>query len=354
MSNIYHIEEIKKRIYYNEALKLPAVLGSLLGTVAANALSIEPCIYGSIPFLSFYYLLYLNNYIQTRKITKTQEVITLQAAYDVILEEIIKLYKTYDFKTPLDAYSLYTYLYHTNKLNLTSSTDSIKRETIWEKGFQGAISLNDHGVCRHIARMFIDINKKLGFPSTFSICTQIGRDIHEIPIILTGEQLKQLYEEMQQNLRDNLPIELPTSEEMLKDSSIIAFHIHEEEIIPPKKELQKGNHAVTIVNDDAHSYYLDAYNQNIYVKDPNEEGYMIDETGSRIYVKTKLNNYYLRTHDQIKIPELPLRTHESMAEEIYASAQVITSNEDIANAFYARIEEPLQEAENAIQLIYKK
>lgn len=277
------------------------------------------------------------------------EIRKMQEIYRSILKKYIEINHTFDFKKPLDVFTLFNFAVRNNFFSITN-----KREMILSKQFDTMLvrelSLNGHGVCRHISAMLTDVYKELGIQSEIGICLtpkiiQVVKPFDEED----KEILKSITEEMQKITQLKINGQPITFDDMIKNPPM---KIVDEQVPPTKKELKNGNHAITLATDDLYTYYLDALNSNVFTgTDAINE--LISEQGTKIKMmptsgKIVNSKYEIKTCE-LKEPA-PM---DFMLQELRIAETKIMKNEDILESFQKDIKDELEEAEELHRLILK-
>lgn len=282
-------------------------------------------------------------------IFKSQEYMRYKKIYQIVLKKYVELNKKLDLKNPLEIFTLFNFAIRNNLFSITDSRICITSKQ-FDRPLIRELTLNNHGVCRHIASMLVDIYQNMGLESSLGVC--LKPDMVKT-IVDIDEEDKELLREMTERMNKMLEFEI--------DGEKINF----EEIIknPPKKivlqpkpftkaQQSMGNHAITLVNDNEFTYYLDPTNSNIFVP-TEEENEMISEEGLKITMiprSTIMHNYKYGIKD-IEIKEV--QKEGIILEQLCKTEQGLFDNRDVVGSFHEEIKEYLEEAEEIYQLILK-
>lgn len=343
MEKILKVTDVKRNIKYIQG-------GRVLSYIAwVITLCATPTNLAELPLLAAYLGFTIGEDIQKAAITKTEEFKRLKMIYQYVLDELVKLSNKMEIKSPIAIYTLYNFLYNNDKF--TTLDYNARVTSRFDKYMLGELCLNNHGVCRHIAKMLMDLYHRMGYESSVGVCAQLhSKAVMRPSESINQEDVKKMFEELKASIQG-------TEKDMLPDPSQVLvlppIEIIEEEVPLTRREKKYGNHAITLVNDANNTYYLDAYNSGIYVTNPDDPTQMIDESHRKIVMKPKGTKLYLNRAGISPIETKPERPLEEMYEEACTVGDNIVENLDTIDNFYDEIKPPLEEAEEIIRLILK-
>ena len=276
------------------------------------------------------------------------EVKKLQEIYKSILKKYIEVNGKFDFKNPLDVFALFSYAIRNNIFSVND-----EREVINSKRFDSLLirelTLNNHGVCRHVSTMLTDVYKNLGLQSEVGICLrpqmqEVIKPIDETDRVI----LEQMTEELKKITQFEINGKPITFDDMMMCPPKKIVY---EQIPFSKTEAKNGNHAITLVTDEEYTYYLDATNSNVYAMDDDNE--LITNEGLPIRMMPKqgdIINYRYNVKQGDLKPPAPM---EYMISNLQKYDSIIRENEDIVTDFQKDIKDELEEAEEMHRLIFK-
>lgn len=277
------------------------------------------------------------------------EVNRIKEIYKDILKKYIKLNGDFNFKDPLEVFTLFAYAIRNDVLSIKN-----ERELVFSKRFDSylirELTLNNHGVCRHTSTMLADVFKEMNIQSEVGVC--IRPQIQQVmkPI---DESDRELVEKMMEDIKKFTQIEINGESVSFDDMMICPPQkIVYEEIPLTKSEKSNGNHAITLATDEEYTYYLDALNSCVYTKQDNEDEYISNE-GLEIKMMPVqsmiINERYKVETGKLK-QSAPM---EYMIEQLSKHETTISDNEDLIDKFQKDIKDELEEAEEMHRLILK-
>lgn len=241
------------------------------------------------------------------------EEVELLKIYREVLKDIEKLTKEFDNKTVIEHHELLEILIACEYLKYRSiplQTKKVENELY----ILGALSLNNHGVCRHNATFEKDFLSDLGYKSRILLGAHAKgtpKDFHE----LLGMSASEKY------------MGTP-SKNIIVDGSIPA------------------NHAICMVNDKDYSYYLDLACDTMYTRNDN----ICTDGGLNVFiVKPELDSDYKLAFDMKK-----LKTKESLPigelrYELDKAGRKMIGNIDLLEKFQTEQRDRLERAEEIYQ-----
>lgn len=337
---IYRIEEVRNK-------KKKADIGALVtyGLWLGSYIALPPLY--SLPALAAYFTAMLTSSYQASRIPLTEEYKRFKEIYREIIKEYINLNENFDFKSPIDIYALFDLVYKHDIFSI--NVDKQYRMTKYDTEFMKELTLNSHGVCRHVATMLSDIYTQMGYQaSPIVVATpSMKQEVKEVEI---PEEIKKQMEELQKAIKIEIDGHIVTPEEM----KIGEAKFFETRFIPQPitdKQTKLGNHAITRVNDSEYTYHFDPTKRAIYV--PSEGDYYIDNSGENIRYSSKGTK---RFNSKLGIETVDLLNTQSIEEQFHqicTTQNIIMKRQDEIIDFSKLIKPKLEEAEEMYKLILK-
>lgn len=274
-----------------------------------------------------------------KMICNTIEYKRFKEIYQNILTKYIKMNKGLEFNSPLEIYTLFNFAINHGLFSLTPKKEVNNLHKL-DSGLVKEITLNNHGCCRHISNMLVDIYEHMEIDSQLGICylPKIVRIKEE----LTDEEQKEFCDSIQ-NLFREMPI--------LEDFIIYPSHRYVEKTLPPSKfELKNGNHAICLANDSEYTYYLDALNSQVFTSTSCENKFISNNDITITMNSNKLQSKLYHIQPKEIKPAAPM---EYMLENMYEARSRIFDNFDVLNDLKNDIHDELEEAEEIYRLILK-
>ena len=277
------------------------------------------------------------------------EIKRIQEIYKDIIKKYIKINGEFNFRNPLEVFTLFNYAIRNNVFSIKNEKDMVFSRR-FDTFLIRELSLNNHGVCRHVATMLTDVYKEMGIQSEVAVC--LRPQLQEVmkPI---DESDRELIEKMMEDIKKFTQIEI-NGEPISFDDMMV--HPPQKIVYEPrpftKTEEKNGNHAITLATDDEYTYYLDALLSNVYAKKENEFEFISNE-GLDIKIMPTESEIINHRHN-VKTGELkepaPMKY---MIERLSKSESRIANHLDIIEDYKKDIKEELEEAEEMHRLILK-
>ena len=283
------------------------------------------------------------------RMKKSIEVKRFQNIYKAILAKYIDLNKEYDFKTVLEIFALYNFTLNNDIFSITKEHEMVTSRR-FDQMLIRELSLNHHGVCRHVSTMLVDVYKELGIQSEIGVC--LRPEIIQVIEPLTEED-EEMLKVIQNELNSMIQMEINGKRLMPEDFKIAKpVIITEKEKTYTEQEKARGNHAITLATDEEYTYYLDALNSNIFASTKNENELMSEDdiTIKMIPDRSSIINhkYNIETGELKSTP-----TIDYMIERLSKAEHRIRTNIDLIRDYQKEIKEELEEAQELHRLILK-
>ena len=340
MEKIYKIEEVKKWRKYS-GIAAFGTYSIWMGTIIADA-----GLY-TIPALAAYTAAMISSGYIDSLIQKSQEYRRFKEIYKEIMDEYSKLNVSYNLKTPTEIYALFDIVYKSGFLSIAS--DGKCRMTKYDNDLMKELTLNNHGVCRHVATMLTDVYTRLGYTaSPIVVATpEMKEEVKEVEI---PAEVKEQMEKLQQMFQIEInghkvtPDEIKIGEAKMFETRLIPQPITD-------KQVKYGNHAITRVNSNGYSFNFDPMKRAIYI--PGEGDYFISDDKEQIRFSpkgTKRFNDKLGIKTQEQLDTLPM---EEQFESVCVTQERIIEHQDDLKDFRNTILPKLEESEEMYKLILK-
>lgn len=295
-------------IYYRNILKLTkaTIVSTTLGSctiLSGNQLIFVP-LWG-LGIISKILVEYNKN-----KCANCFEYETLRTSYEYVLNHLISLCQRINFTDIEEVYTLFEYLYFNNYLSYNKSNKKDIIEILpSEASVQAPLALNNHGLCR---------NKALALANLYQ-----GLDINAG--VLPG-----IYIDINYQTND------------------IKKYL--------QKEIRKhkdGNHAITVVNHNNKTYYLDASLHHPYFEDKLNPDKLSDGKESLFLTRKRINNKYSKDLEGLIKREYPCADYCETLQKIDEAKVKLMDYSQTLDNFHQDINSILEEAENAYQSLRK-
>lgn len=201
-------------------------------------------------FLATFGGLVIANDKQLLRLTKTVEYKRFIEIYEHIIDEFVKLNDRLEFKDVVEVFAFFTACLHSDIFSVEEPNDTISSS--FEHGLLGPKVLNGHGVCRHNAKMLMDIFERMGFETTVGVCAKYDYKEKFVPSQeLDKEMLKAMFEDLKEKIDD------PILKTLSFDDMIVIPPVEVHEVEKPLIGIKAilGNHAITLVNDQTNSHF---------------------------------------------------------------------------------------------------
>lgn len=228
-----------------------------------------------------------------------------------------------------------------NRLELNDTTKLLPEET----SIQAELSLNNHGVCRNKSYALADLYQGLdidaGVLPGVHIETLLKLDPNKDP------ELKKALEE-----DPNAEIVIQIINDVL-NSAFPEMKDIEKYIKKQVRKNKYGNHAITVINHNNLSYYLDSSLQNVYCEDPENPNRLTNNKGTIFITNPEINKRYIKNLGGFKDRKYQSANISEVIQNITDAGMKIIDYNETFDSFHQDINPALEEAENAFQSLRK-
>ena len=262
------IQELLNNIDYDTYKIISRVLGiSTIGTsISANTIftnhktlnnSLEAL--SVILFITYYYFYFTKNKYETKDIKE------IKIIYKEFLNNYNNLNKTFDFKDPIEIYTMYNFLLYKGYLSINKKFDFTNKAARDITLLLGTNIITGKGVCRHIAPLLTDILNTNNI-SACNLNCYIKNNIININVLdeekYTREELNE--DLIKHNIRNEIYDTINNALDKIYQNNKFAEFSYT--TIDSKNIFAKkfGNHAICFAHKDQFNYYLDPTQFSIY------------------------------------------------------------------------------------------
>ena len=273
----------------------------------------------------------------TKNLYKCDEYKRLNEVYDEILNNLVELANEFGLKNPLEILVFFRILISNGYLSYDRYCDiRMKKNLANEDIIMGSISLNNHGVCRHIGTMVDDFSHKMNYDAQKVLGHRFNPSIileeDFIPMdflfkLLRGEMDSEELDEFLKKLANK------TDEQIL--------------LMLDNTDLQ-SNHLLNLINYEGNSYYIDA-TLDSFLLPYNDKEVLISNNGS--YFRAQMSPLERRVWEIEPIKRLPSLSLDEQKNIYNKCFDILFDNLDMFEKFNASNKDILEYAEHLYSIL---